>query len=245
MTWRRTSSTATRLGRQLRHDPRSVALMLVVPCVLMTLLRYVFDAQPPVFDRIGPMLLVIFPFTVMFVISSVAMLRERTSGTLERLLAGPIDRAELVVGYGLAFGAAAVVQVGLVSALSFGLLGLDVEGSVVLLLAVAVLVALLGLALGLLVSAFARSEFQAVQFLPAIVLPQFLLCGLFVPRDEMATALDWASRALPLTYAVDAASRAASESGIGASLAVDLVVVMAAVPAALFLGAATLRRRTA
>lgn len=245
MTRRRTFGTAARLLRQLRHDPRSVALMLVVPCVLMALLRYVFDGQPMVFDRIGPMLLVVFPFTVMFVISSVAMLRERTSGTLERLLAGPMGRAELVVGYGLAFGAAAVAQVGLVAALSFALLGLTVDGSIVVLLVVALLVALLGVAMGLFVSAFARSEFQAVQFLPAFVLPQFLLCGLLVPREQMASALEWASQALPLTYAVDAASRAASTSTTSGALVVDLVVVGVAVPAALLAGAATLRRRTA
>jgi ABC transporter DrrB family efflux protein len=238
-------STAARLLRQLRHDPRSVALMLVVPCVLMALLRYVFESQPMVFERIGPMLLVVFPFTVMFVISSVAMLRERTSGTLERLLAGPMGKAELVVGYGVAFGVAALAQVGLVAGLSFALLDLEVDGSVAVLLLVAVLVALLGVAMGLFVSAFARSEFQAVQFLPAFVLPQFLLCGLLVPREEMASALDWASRVLPLTYAIDAASRAASTSATSGALVVDLVVVGLAVPAALAAGAATLRRRTA
>ena len=162
MSARLTLSTARRVLAQLRNDHRSVALMLVAPLVLLTLLRYVFDDAPQVFDRVGGPLLALFPFITMFLVTSVAMLRERSSGTLERLLAMPLGKGDLLGGYALAFGSVAVVQTLLASALCLGPLGLDVAGSPALVVLLAVLDALLGTALGLLLSAFARTEFQAV-----------------------------------------------------------------------------------
>jgi ABC-2 type transport system permease protein len=242
--YHRVLATTRRVLLQLRHDPRTVALMVVVPCLLMAMLRYIYDGQPKVFERVGPMLLAVFPFVVMFVITSVAMLRERTNGTLELLLTKPLSKGELLAGYALAFGAAAIVQVAAAAALTLGVLGLAIHGSAVVLVIMAVADAQLGMALGLFLSAFANSEFQAVQFLPAFVLPQLLLSGLFGPRDQMATILRWLSDALPISYAVDGATRAASSPGFSESLVVDLVVVVACVPLALGLGAVTLRRRT-
>ena len=220
-------------------------MMLLVPLVLLWLLELVFDGQPGTFDRIGPALLALFPFTVMFLVTSVATLRERTSGTLERLLSMPLGRLDLLLGYGLAFGLVAVVQALLASALMIVLLGLDVAGPTWLLVVVAVVDAVLGCALGLFVSAFARTEFQAVQFLPAIVLPQFLLFGLLVPRDEMGAVLEAISNVLPLSYAVDAMQRITVEPDISTRVVADIAVIVAAIAGALVLGAATLRRRTA
>ena len=241
----RTAATTRRVVDQLRRDPRTVALLLVVPLALLWLLELVFDAQPATFDRIGPALLALFPFVVMFLVTSVTTLRERTSGTLERLLSMPLGRLDLLVGYLVAFGLVAVVQAALASALMLGLLGLDVDGPAWLLVLVAVVDAILGCALGLFVSAFARTEFQAVQFMPAVVLPQFLLCGLLVPRDELGTVLEAISWALPLSYAVDAMQRITLETGVSARTLVDLAVVSAAIVLTVGLGAATLRRRTA
>jgi ABC-2 type transport system permease protein len=240
----RTLATAGRVLNQLRHDRRTIALMLVVPCVLVGLLAWVFDGTPT-FDAIGAPLLGIFPFVVMFLVTSIATLRERTSGTLERLLTMPLGKLDLLVGYALAFGAVAVVQAALVSALSLTWFGLDVAGPTWLLLVVALADALLGTALGLFVSAFASSEFQAVQFMPAFVLPQFLLCGLLVPRDEMPDVLHAISSFLPLSYAVDALRDVTTNVEVATSTWVDLGVVVLSVALALGLGAATLRRRTA
>jgi len=244
MSARRVLRTAVRVLLQLRGDPRTVGLLLLVPCLLMTLLHYVYNDQPLVFDRIGPMLLVLFPFTVMFVVTSVGMLRERTGGTLERLLTTPMAKLDLLTGYALAFGAVALVQVALVLVVTTGPLQLRLSGSVAWLVVVAELDALLGMALGLLASAFARSEFQAVQFLPAFVLPQLLLCGLFTPRAAMAAPLRWLSDVAPLTYAVDGASHVAAGDGVSGRLGVDLLVVALCIPVALGLGALTLRRRS-
>jgi ABC-2 type transport system permease protein len=220
-------------------------MLLVVPLVLLWLLERVFDAQPATFDRIGPALLALFPFVVMFLVTSVTTLRERTSGTLERLLSMPLGRLDLLVGYLAAFGLVAIVQAALASALMLGFLGLDVAGPAWLLVLVAVVDAILGCALGLFVSAFARTEFQAVQFMPAVVLPQFLLCGLLVPRDEMGAVLEAISWALPLSYAVDAMQRITVEADVSARTLLDLLVVVGAIVLSVALGAATLRRRTA
>jgi ABC-2 type transport system permease protein len=241
----RTLATTRRVLTQLRRDPRTIALLLLVPLVLLWLLELVFDEQPGTFDRIGPALLALFPFVVMFLVTSVATLRERTSGTLERLLSMPLARLDLLFGYGLAFGLVAVVQALLASGLMLGPLGLDIAGPTWLLILVAVVDAILGCAMGLFVSAFARTEFQAVQFMPAIVLPQFLLCGLLVPRDQMGTVLEAISAVLPLSYAVDAMTRLTTEQNVSGRLVLDIAVILLAIVLSLGLGAATLRRRTA
>jgi ABC-2 type transport system permease protein len=238
-----TLATASRVLRQLRHDPRTLAMLVVVPCVLLTLLAWIFDGTT-VFDEIGAPLLGIFPFVVMFLVTSVATLRERTSGTLERLLTMPIGKLDLLVGYALAFGLVATIQAVVATGLAVTLLGLDIAGPLWLLLVVAVCDAVLGMALGLFLSAFAATEFQAVQFMPAFVLPQFLLCGLLVPRDQLDDVLRWISSLLPLSYAVDLMRDLTTNEEVDPSSWVDLSVVVLAILLALGLGAATLRRRT-
>jgi len=244
MSARRTLATARRVLAQLRHDPRTIGLMLVVPVVLISLLKWVLDASPGVFDSVGLSLLGIFPFVLMFLVTSVATLRERKSGTLERLLAMPLGKADLVFGYQIAFGSFALVQAALATAVTVWGLGLDVAGPKWAVVLVAVLVAELGTATGLFLSAFAESEFQAVQFMPAIVLPQFLLCGLLADRQSMATPLRLLSDVLPLSYAVDAMQRISVQPTVSRATWLDLAVVLSFVVASLLLGAVTLRRRT-
>ena len=245
MTPRVTVATAARVLSQLRRDPRTLALLIAVPCVLMTLLRFLFDSQPQTFDRIGGPMLGLFPFITMFIVTSITMLRERVTGPLERLMTLPLAKLDLLLGYAIAFALLAAVQSSVVSLLAFGPLGLDVQGSQLAVVALAVGNAILGMALGLFASAFARTEFQAVQFMPAIVLPQLLLCGLFVARDEMAHWLEVISYALPLTYAYDALARVTQGLALDGWFALDLVVMIGGTILALALGAATLRRRTA
>jgi ABC-2 type transport system permease protein len=240
---RRTGATTRRILTQLRRDPRTVALLLLVPVVLMVLLRYMFNSVSE-FNAIAPALLGLFPFIVMFLVTSVTTLRERTGGTLERLLTTPIGRLDLLLGYAGAFGLLGIVQALVVTTVSVHPLGLQVQGSLWLLMLVAVLDALLGTALGLFVSAFASSEFQAVQFMPALVFPQLLLGGLFVPRDQMAEVLRWISDVLPLSYAIDATSKITAGTAGTGDLVRDLLVVGGCALLALTLGAATLRRRT-
>ena len=238
-------ATTVRVLQQLRRDPRTVALLLVVPCVLLTLVRFIVNADNPVFDRFGLPLVGIFPLVSMFVVTSIAVLRERTSGTLERLLTLPLAKFDILAGYGIGFALVAVVQATLLSVVAVGVLGLDSRGPVWLLGALAVGNALLGMALGLFLSAFASTEFQAVQFMPAFVLPQLLLCGLAVSRDAMALPLYWLSGALPMTYAYEGLNEVRSSTGVSVEAMTDLAIVVGVTVPALLAGAATLRRRTA
>ena len=237
-------ATTLRVLQQLRHDPRTIALVLVVPTGILALLAWILSGQPGVFDEWGALLLGIFPLIVMFLITSVATLRERSGGTLERLLALPMGKADFLLGYGLAFGLAATVQAVVVSVVAFGPLGLDIAGPVWAATVIAVLVAVLGSSLGLFVSAFAATEFQAVQFMPALIIPQLLLCGLLGPRDTLPRALELVSDVLPLSYAVDAMRQLTTSATLTADFWRDVAVVGGFVVGALVLGSATLRRRT-
>jgi ABC-2 type transport system permease protein len=238
-----TLAVASRVLTQLRRDHRTLAMLLVLPCLLISLLWWMFEGTS-VFDLVGPALLAMFPFIVMFLVTSVTTLRERSSGTLERLLSMPMGKLDFLLGYALAFGLVAAVQSALAVGISVGLLGLEVVGPVWLLTLVAVADAVLGTALGLLVSAFAQTEFQAVQFMPLLVIPQILLCGLFIPRDQLPAALEAVSNVLPLSYAVDAMQQLTRTAETG-EVWQDLAVVAGFALAGLALGAATLRRRTA
>ncbi|MFL6160753.1 MAG: ABC transporter permease [Jatrophihabitantaceae bacterium] len=243
MSTARTLATTRRVLQQLEHDRRSIALLLLVPSILLTLFKYVYSGDSRAFDRIGPQLLGIFPFVVMFLITSVTMVRERTSGTLERLLTTRLRRSELVGGYGLAFGVAAVAQAMVTAAVAIGPLRMDVHHTAVIGL-FAILDALLGTSLGLLMSAFAVTEFQAVQFMPAVVLPQLLLCGLLNPRSAMSYPLRWVSDVMPLSYATDGISAAAGHPGLAGTVYFDGAVVLGCLLLAVALAGATLRRRT-
>jgi ABC-2 type transport system permease protein len=245
MSTRATLSTAQRVLWQIHRDPRTIGLVLVVPAMLLTLLYYLFEGQPDTFQSIGAPLCGLLPFMIMFLVTSIAMLRERTTGTLERLMTLPIGKGDVLAGYGIAFGALSAVQAVVVCGVGFVALGLDAPHGAWLIAVLAVLNALLGMAMGLLVSAFAQTEFQAVQFMPAFLMPQLLVCGLFVAREDMAGWLQALSAVLPLTYSFDALADAAGETALDAVIVADVVITVSATVVALALGALTLRRRTA
>ena len=241
--WTLTRATARRVLAQLRHDPRTIVMMLAVPTVLMILLRYVLD-NPLALDRLAPVYIGVFPFVIMFIVAAITTQRERARGTLERLMAMPLGKLDLLAGYAIAFGLFACVQVGVALAISLTWLGVALPGSAVPMAVVAVLDAILGMSLGLFASAFARSEFQAVQFMPAFVLPQALLCGLVVARADMTPVLRWLSDVLPLSYAVDAMQRISASASWTAAIGADIAIVLAFTAAALVGGALTLRRQS-
>lgn len=243
MSPRKTLATSHRVLSQLRHDHRTLGLMLVVPCLLVVILKFVFDGEPRLFNALAPMMLGIFPLLMMFLITSIATLRERTTGTLDRLMAGPISKLDFIFGYALAFSLLGFVQACLVSLVTLGLLGVDVAGGALPLIVAAVAAAFLGTSLGLFVSAFAKSEFQAVELVMPILMPQTLLCGLFVARDQMHPILQSISNVLPLTYSVDAMKQVTQHATWTADLTRDLVVIVGFAVVALVLGSITIRRQ--
>jgi ABC-2 type transport system permease protein len=244
MTLSRTLATTGRVLTQIRHDPRTVGLLLVVPSLLIGLIAWMFT-DTDVFASIGPAMLALFPFTVMFLVTSISTLRERRSGTLERLLSMPLGKGDFILGYALAFGLLAIFQTAIAVSFAVWVCGLEIEGSIWLLFAIAVADALLGTALGLLASAFARTEFQVVQFLPIFVFPQILLGGIFIPREQLPEGLEAISDWLPLSYAIDALQAVADDSESLEWILANLLVLSAWIVGCIVVGSITLRRRTA
>jgi ABC-2 type transport system permease protein len=244
------TATTSRILRQLAADHRSVALIMVVPVLVITLMYFMFEnaphrpGSPTPFNNACLILLGLFPLFVMFVITSITMQRERASGTLERILTTPLRRLDLLIAYGTAFSIAAAAQAVCACAVSFWLLGFDTAGSPAWVFVIAIVNAVLGVGLGLLCSAFARTEFQAVQFIPLVMVPQLLLAGIIVPRALMAHWLQWISNVMPASYALEALQQVGGHSGLTYTAVRDIVVVLGFAIAALCLAAATLRRRT-
>ncbi len=239
------AATAARILRQLRHDVRTLVILTVIPLVILTLLHYLFDERQPLVSQIEARMLVVFSMMIMFLLTAIAMVRERTSGTLERLMTTPAGRADILVGYAVAFGVLALWQAAVATAFAAWVLGLQVAGSVWLVLAATVFSGELGVAFGLLASAISRSEFQAVQMFPVLITPQMLLCGLFGPREDMAGWLQAASAVMPMTYGVEAMNEVLTFSEASRSFWVDLGIVGLTVAVLLAWGSATLQRRTA
>lgn len=236
-------ATTTRVLGQIRHDHRTMALLLVVPALLIGLVAWIFT-DTPVFGQIGPAMIALFPFIVMFLVTSIATLRERRSGTLERLLALPLGKGEFILGYALAFGILAIIQTAVAVGFAVWVCGLEVSGNLGLLFAVAIADALLGTSLGLLASAFARSEFQVVQFMPALIFPQILLGGIFLPRDQLPEVLENIGDWLPLSHAIDALSAVAHNDQSASYIWTRIGFIAIWIILSIVLGSITLRRRT-
>ena len=239
----RTIATAGRVLRQLRHDPRTLAMLFLVPSILMIILKYVFQGQPAVFEHMAPMYLGVFPMIMMFMVTSIVTLRERGSGTLDRLMTTPMSKLDFIIGYAIAFSLLGLLQALVVTAVLLGPLQVAVVGGEIPTIISAVFAAFLGTAMGLFTSAFARSEFQAVQFMPAFVFPQLLTCGLFIPRDQMADILQWFANVMPLTYSVEAMKQVTNYSAWTSTLKGDLIIVGVVAIVALLLGSITIRRQ--
>lgn len=239
----RTLATTNRVLRQLLHDPRTLVLLFVIPSILITILKYVFNKQNTLFSSIAPLLLGIFPMVIMFLITSITTLRERRSGTLERLMSTPLDKTDFIFGYAIAFSFVALLQALVTSTTLLVILKVTVLGGTIPTVIGAVLSALLGTSLGLFLSAFATTEFQAIQFMPAVIFPQFLVCGLFIPRDQMAKALQWFADVMPLTYSVDAMKQVATSSTWTFTHTKDLSIVLLFSVVALILGSITIQRQ--
>ena len=225
-------------------------MILLVPSLIITLMYFMFRDVPHRPETASPfntaclVLLGVFPLIVMFLITSITMQRERASGTLERILTTPLRRIDLLAAYGTAFSIAAAAQATLACIVSFWFLGFHTEGSPILVFTIAIINAVLGVGLGLLCSAFARTEFQAVQFMPVVIAPQLLLCGIIVPRAVLPEWLQWISNVMPASYALEALQQVGAYSEPSFIAVRDIAVVVGFAVLALCLAAATLRRRT-
>ncbi|MBC2066445.1 ABC transporter permease [Listeria booriae] len=193
---------AAQTGQQL--DIPKVNLQIPDQQQLAISTDYIYgDADTTFFDTIGPIFIGFFVFFFVFLIAGISFLRERTTGTLERLMATPIKRWELETGYLLGFGIFALAQSIIVALYSIHVLDMVQMGSIWYVLLITLMLAMVALTLGILLSTFANNEFQIVQFIPIVIVPQVLFCGIF-PLEGMADWLQWVAHIMPLYYGADA-----------------------------------------
>jgi len=179
-----------------------MVLIVVVPLVVMTLIGLSFP-EGTVLDYIAPALLATMALFFSFLLTGISFLRERSQGTMERLMASPVSRLDIVVGYLFGFFIFALLQTLIVVLFTIYVLDVQYYGDLWQIFIFQIVIITAAVNLGIFISTFARNEFQMVQFIPLIIFPQIFLCGVIWPVEQMPNYLQWLSAILPLTYAVD------------------------------------------
>jgi len=233
---------ANRIINQIIRDRRTLALILIVPIVVMTLIWLSFPKELGMLDYIAPALLATLALFFGFLLTGISFLRERSQGTLERLMASPVTRADIVIGYLLGFFLFALLQSLIIVLFTVYALNIHYTGALWQIFVFQVVILIGAINLGIFISAFARNEFQMVQFIPLIILPQVFLCGLLWPVEQMNTVLQWIAKFLPLTYAVDGLRGIMVNSKSLADVGGDLAVLAGFALAMSFITALSLRR---
>ena len=239
----RTSAIAERLVRQIVKDRRSIGLIIVAPVIVMSLVGFSLTEQRATLDRLAPALMAVFVLFFTFILTGVSFLRERAQGTLERLMTTTVGRADILLGYLLGFMAFATVQTIVILLFTIFVLRIDYQGNIFEIGAVLMLVVIVAVSLGIFISTFARNEFQVVQFIPIVFVPQVFLSGVIIPVDQMPAVMEGISNALPLTYAVKGL-REIMLQGHGLTEVWPELGVLAAFGVSLLAAAAVTLRRT-
>ena len=193
---------AARIIYQIIRDRRTIALIVVVPLVVMTLVGLSFP-ENSVLDYIAPAMLATLALFFSFLLTGISFLRERSQGTMERLMASPVSRLDIVFGYLFGFFIFALTQTLIILLFTIYVLDVHYYGDLWQIFVFQIVVIIGSVNLGIFLSTFARNEFQMVQFIPLIIVPQMFLCGVIWPVEQMPDYLQWLSAILPLTYAVD------------------------------------------
>lgn len=199
---RYTFTIAGRVCRQLLRDRRTIALIVVVPMVVMTLIGLSFPEEM-VLDYIAPALLATMALFFSFLLTGISFLRERSQGTMERLMASPVSRLDVVLGYLFGFFLFALAQTLIILLFTIYVLDVNYSGDLWQIFVFQIVIIAGAVNLGIFISTFARNEFQMVQFIPLILFPQIFLCGVIWPVEQMPEYLQWIGRFLPLKYGVD------------------------------------------
>jgi len=239
-----TLTIANRIINQLIRDRRTMALLLLVPLVIASLIG-VAVPEKSMLDYTAPAILAVLIFFFGFLLTGISFLRERSQGTLERLMASPVSRLDIVGGYLLGLLLFALVQTLILFFYMVYVLKISYRGELWQILVFQVLIGIGAVCLGTFFSIFARNEFQIVQFIPLIIVPQIFLCGLLWPVSQMPDYLQWLANVLPLTYGMDGI-RAMMLQGKGLlDIGKDVGVLAAYAVGLLFLASLTLRRGAA
>jgi ABC-2 type transport system permease protein len=245
MSTNRVSAITLRIIRQFIRDRRTLGLIFLVPIVVMTIVALSFpeEAGQSMLSWVAPGMLAVMAMFFGFLLTGVSFLRERSQGTLERLMASPVSRWDLALGYLLGFLVFATIQAVIV--LLFIIYALDIQyrGALWQIFVMQFIVTIGAVNLGIFVSTYARNEFQVVQFIPLLILPQVFLSGILWPVEQMPNYLQWVANFMPLTYAVGGLREIMLKGDTLGGIPKELGVLLA-FTAAMSVGAAfTLRRR--
>lgn len=238
----RTLAIAERIIRQIVKDRRSAALIIVAPLIVMSLVGFSLIDQKPILNRVAPGLLGTFVMFFTFLLTGVSFLRERAQGTLERLMTTTVARGDILVGYLLGFLLFATIQAAVILTFTIVALKIEYQGNIIEIVAVLLLVVMVAVNLGIFVSTFANNEFQVVQFIPIVLLPQIFLSGVIIPTDQMPAVMEAISVVLPLTYAVEGLREIMVMGQSLADVWTDLVILAGFGLGLLIAAVATLRR---
>ncbi len=235
---------AGRVIRQFARDRRTMAMIVVVPVVIMTLIGLSFPEEG-VLDHIAPALLATLALFFSFLLTGVSFLRERSQGTMERLMASPLSRLDMIFGYLFGFFVFALTQTLIIVLFTIYVLKVNYYGDLWQIFVFQIVVIAAAVNLGIFLSTFARNEFQMVQFIPLIIVPQVFLCGVIWPVEQMPYYLQWLSAVLPLTYAVDGLRGIMLEGKSLLDVGLELAVLVGFAAIISILAAITLRRGAA
>ncbi len=238
----RTLAIAQRLILQIVKDHRTVALIVLAPLIVMSLVGFSFDKQRQVLDFMAPAILGAFSLFFVFILTGVSFLRERAQGTLERLLATPVGRGDVLVGYLLGFLVFASLQAIVILLFTIYALRIHYNGALWQIFVFLMVLTISSVNLGIFISTFARNEFQVVQFIPIVLAPQLFLAGVFLPVDQLPWYFQGISKVLPLTYAIDGLREIMLKGKDLLDVGKDLAVLAGYAVALLALAALTVRR---
>jgi len=203
MTLTRTFGITKRIIKQILRDHRSVAMIFAVPLVVMSLVGVSFNNNQDLLNFVGPALICTFVLFFTFILTGISFLRERSEGTLDRLITTPVSRIDIIFGYSLSFFFFALIQSSIIISFSIFVLDIINQGQIWHMFLVVIILSLVAVNFGVFVSTFAKNEFQVMQFIPLFIVPQIFLCGVIQPVENLPNILQYVSKILPLTYAVD------------------------------------------
>jgi ABC-2 type transport system permease protein len=234
---------AARVMTQITRDRRTIALIIVAPLVIATIAGFSISDKMA-FNAAAPGILASLILFFGFLITGISFLRERTTGTLERLLVAPTSRMDIVVGYLLGLVVFALMQTLIMFFYMVYVLDLSYRGDLWQILIFQMIIGLMAVCMGTFFSAFARNEFQMIQFIPIIIVPQIFLSGLFIPTTQLPVVLEWMAKFMPLTYGVEGIKALMHSGQSLIDVGKDIGILAAFALAFLILASLTLKQKS-
>lgn len=236
-----TLTLASRVMMQIIRDRRTIGLIIMAPLIIATIAGFSISNKM-MLNNAAPGILATLILFFGFLITGISFLRERTQGTLERLMAAPVTRMDIVAGYLLGLLLFALLQTLIMFFYMVYVLDVTYRGDLWQILIFQIIIGIVAVSMGTFFSAFARNEFQMIQFIPIVIVPQVFISGLFIPVKELPVVLEWAAKFMPLTYGVEGIKALMLQGQNLADVGRDIGILAAFAAGFLILASLTLRK---